>query len=146
MAYLAAAALAVVTLFVFYTLQNYGPESAVRKFNALLQTAAQDPEHIIDRNQLASLVLPPQDQHNLPFLIRQFAPYFADGARFTIVKQADGDSYPRGSWTEHTVHVVVAYQLPASQLDYAVWVAARDSSGYWKIDADLTATLRRDVN
>ena len=147
-AYVAAISLALITLFVFYTLQNFGPESAVRRFNALLQTAAQAAKGgqiQIPAADLSNAVLPPSDGASITFVVQQFAPYFVQGGTFQIIKRATGDSYPRKGWTEHTVLVEVVYNVQGSAPDFAVWVAAQDRNGQWKIDTDLTATARRDV-
>lgn len=120
---LPAAVLAIVVLTVFDKLQNYGPESAVRRFH----------EALITRNEpeLEDVLYDPGSTDALNDIIARIYPLLADGAPIHL---SDIDRKPS------TVLVLVAYYPPDAQAASYDWVATKTPSG-WKVNAAATTRL-----
>ena len=121
---IAAAVLALGTLGVFIRLQEYGPESAIRKFHQALQ-----------RGSLPALQRVTEEDVNAPgvqlLAIRVAAYLRAGGNRFRIL---------RTDRTPTEVRAAVAYTAPGGPPQYMVWVVNRQGRT-WKVSARKTAQV-----
>jgi hypothetical protein len=124
--YAAASVLAVITLGVFFRLQDYGPESAIRRFhNDVLNDDSSDLQRVTVQSigdqrvrRLVSLV------HNL----------LVDGRRYQLVGM---------DRTPDQVRAAVIYRIPRREDRAIVWVVER-SDGGWRVNADKTITILED--
>jgi hypothetical protein len=124
-AYLAAAALAVVTLFVFGTLQDYGPESAIRRFHHAIATNNLD--------ELQQVTEQPATSSNVRQIV-QTAAIVAQGVPYRIMKM---------DRSSNEVRAAVVYTLPYGRQAAVVFVVDKEGRS-WKIDADKTVTVLKD--
>jgi hypothetical protein len=114
------------TVFVFGTLQNYGPESTVSKFHQ----AAKE----LDRETAAELMSPGIDSAASQELWRFFAGLMANGrAEYRIVH------YERKA---NQAAIVVRYGFPNGEQINLIWVVKR-RQGRWLIDSEETALAAR---
>ena len=127
----AAVVLAVLTLAVFYVLQDYGPASAIRRFHAALATGdVAALQQVID-SPVKSLVDDPQQK----FLIGYVKQFVDHGIQPQVARM---DRQP-GS-----VRVAVVYTLQNHDRYAIVWIV--DKKGpLWKINIKLTAAILKDT-
>ena len=123
---IAAAVLAVMTLAVFYILQDYGPASAIRRFHAAL---AKD-----DKAGELLVVDCPIGDPNLAFIINQIRPFVSRGIQPQVARM---DRQP-GS-----VRVAVVYTAQNHERYAIIWIVDKKGS-LWKIDTKLTAAVLRN--
>ena len=118
----AAVVLAVLTLAVFYVLQDYGPASAIRRFHvALAADNAPGVLQVIDSRL---------DDPNLAYIVEQIRPYLTQGP----------PQVARIDRQQGRVRVAVVYGNRFA----VIWVV--DKSGpLWKINTRLTAAVLRDA-
>jgi hypothetical protein len=122
----AAAVLATLTLTVFYVLQDYGPQSAVRRFYAAVAT---------DNNAALQQVVDVRYDDPDVFYIKKFVLIFvAKGIQPQLARiDRQGD----------TVRVAVVYHLPNRETIAIVWIVDKKRH-LWTINAALTAKALRD--
>lgn len=126
-AYVAAALLAAVTLGVFYRLQDYGPESALRRFHSDVINK--------DTDDLQRVTIEPIESANAFNLERFVYGIMHAGARYELVRM---DRSP------DQVRAAVIYRVPNSPKDVAmIWVVERTPQG-WRVNADKTVTIIHD--
>jgi hypothetical protein len=159
---LSAAVLAVGTLYVFYALQDYGPESTVRRFQSVVNSIAtytppevqlssianaeQRLSYIAPRDlgQLERLMAQPAGAPSVGFLVDLTRPYAYAGARYEIVRV----DYRR---LDKCI-VVAMYHVPevrvagrrAPRQHAMVYVVERKEHS-WQINADEMITFLRDL-
>jgi hypothetical protein len=119
--YMAAATLAVVTLFTFFVFRDFGPQSAIRRFHA--DVARQDwkdfeavsLQSFNDRSsvEMRGIVMD---------MVRQNASY-----EIVSVKRSRGDDL-----------AVVEYRLPNGAMPFPLIWHVKLSQGEWKIDCEAT--------
>jgi hypothetical protein len=122
----AALALSFVTLSVFYVLQDYGPESAIRRFHRAVR--------IGDSNDLARVTEQPIGSPPVQELIAWVNQMNFIGARYQLLRV---ERQPR------EVYAALAYVAPNNENYATVWVVEKRGTS-WKIDAARTATILRD--
>jgi hypothetical protein len=146
--YLSAAALASLTLFVFWALQNYGPESTVRRFHTVVSRICTylppdqpyDPRFLKpqDLAELAALTGNAQNTESLASLI--------DGITRPMIYAKTSYSIPLTDYkTNRQTLVVVMYRSPAGGQNSAVFVVGKPKRT-WIIDSKWTALLLRSLN
>ena len=117
----AAVALAAVTVFVFYTLRDYGPASAVRRFHNDIRS-----DNFVDLSRVCSEPIASSDVARL---------------KEELQRWDDASASARIAGTERSaneVEVLVFYQLPSGTMPL-VWVVDKDpSTGIWKVDPGKT--------
>lgn len=119
----ASLALAAVTLAVFFVLQDYGPESTLRRFHeAILQ---RDAETVNDVT-VGGLKDPPTEQE-----VSNIYGYLQRGARYRLL----GTDH-RGRW----VGAEVQYIFPSGRTATYYWVIVKRGP-QWKVDAEATERL-----
>jgi hypothetical protein len=124
--WLTAFLLSLVTIFVFGSLQNYGPDSTVRKFHQ----AAKE----LDRNGAAQLVFPDFDSSSTYELWTYMTSLLAnDRTEYKITH------YKREA---NQAANVVRYQFPNGEQGALMWVVNR-IDGTWKIDTRKTTLAAR---
>jgi hypothetical protein len=119
--WLTAVLLSLVTIFVFGSLQNYGPDSTVRQFH---QAAAE-----LDRNGAAALVSPDFDSSSTQMLWRELNTLLANGKTEYQISH-----YQRKA---NQAAIVVRYRFTNGEARTLVWVVSR-MDGKWKIDTRET--------
>ncbi len=119
--YVAAGVLAAITLFVFYTLRDYGPESAIRRFHDDFKNG--------NRRDLQEVTLQSIDAQSTGALERILQQFDAVGATSRIVDE-DLSRPDRAS-------VLAMYQLPFRN-DFIVWIVRLDQNHSWRVDTDET--------
>jgi hypothetical protein len=118
--------LSLVTLFVFFTLQNYGPDSTVRKFHL----AARE----LDRDEAATLVYPDFDSSSTQELWTLVAGLLANGRTdFEITH------FQRKA---NQAAIVVRYRFPNGEQRTLIWLVNR-IEGKWRIDTRETTLAAR---
>lgn len=118
---LAACILAVLTLGAFFILQDYGPDSAVRRFHEALRRG--------DPAELQQVVDEPISDQTVQYVCAFVKPLLQEGDQIQLARtdrQGDQDD------------VVVVYRRPNGQTLAIVWIVDRRAS-IWKINARLTA-------
>lgn len=115
-----ALALGLLVLFVFATLQNYGPESAVRRFHEAVLTG--------DFKRLEETVYQPSRGPYASDIVGELGPILASGAR---IRLRDVDRRPS------QVFVSVVYYLPDGRQGSFIWVTQKTQNG-WKVDTQET--------
>ncbi len=118
--------LSLITIFIFGTLQNYGPESTVSKFHQ----AARE----LDREQASQLVNPGLESAPTQELWRFFAGFMANGR--TEYRQVH---YERQA---NQAAIVVQYRFPNGEQRSLIWVVKRQG-GKWLIDTRETTLAAR---
>lgn len=115
--------LAALVLAVFSQLQNYGPQSAVRRFHEALLTN--------NDKELEEVLYQPTDPLAVARIVSRFYPLIhEEGAH---IRLRDVQRSPS------VVYVSVSYHTP-NHAGYAVWVTTKTPSG-WKVDAAGTWSL-----
>ncbi|MGV3614879.1 MAG: hypothetical protein ACO1SV_06050 [Fimbriimonas sp.] len=122
----AAALLATVTLGVFYVLQDYGPESAIRRFHRAVQAR--------DSGELARVTEQPIDSPEVQELIRWVDQTSRFGARYQLL---------RVERQRREVYAALDYTAPNGENYATVWVVEKKGET-WKVDAVRTVTILRD--
>jgi hypothetical protein len=117
-----AGVLAALVLFVFATLQNYGPESAVRRFH----------EAVLERNQteVDDVILHPANAGEVSKIEKVIWDALSQGAHIRLHDL---------SRTPTKVTVTVIYHA-GDQSGYQVWATQKTSNG-WKVDIHRTWQL-----
>ena len=120
-----AALMAAVVFFVFFTLQNYGPESAVRRFH----------EGVLDQSyvEIDDVILRPSNPNHVGLLEMYVANHLAQGAQITL---HDVERAPT------SVSVSVVYHAPNTLPASVTWATQKTEDG-WKVDVDRTLYLWR---
>ena len=120
----AAAALAAVTLFVFYTLQDIGPESAIRRFH----------EAVITQNlpALQSVSVQSLDDPNTQKLATRVVEEIGHGARYQLLHMDRGRS---------EVGAEVAYIRPDGSVAPTYWIVERHPGRQWRVNAMRTLSI-----
>lgn len=132
-AFVAAAALASLTLGVFAPLQNYGPESAVRRFNVAL--LRHDP---LDLQRVTEQDLRTADANELA---RRVLSLLRAGASFQLVRMERQSSQ---------VRAVVVYTVPSNpsvspgKVQFPMVYVVEKTGRVWRINASKTLTILRD--
>jgi hypothetical protein len=124
--YLAAGVLALLTIAVFYSLQDYGPESAIRRFHAAIVRG--------DREELQRVTEQKLDSQNVARLAVQVQAFMQEGFRYQLLRMQRSPSQVRAA---------VVYTAPDHQVFPMIWVVEK-TGRVWKVDADKTATIMRD--
>ena len=133
LAILAATLLACLTVGVFYQLQDYGPESAIRRFNELsLNDNDEGLKMVIAENAQVSSVV---------FLKQKLKEWYQYGATMQLAQMER---------TDNEVRAAVLFTIPP-QPDYPlgtqwamIWVVVRRGKS-WLVDANKTATILGDT-
>lgn len=107
--------MAVLTLGVFFLLQNYGPESAVRRLNAAIQTR--------DLDAFSTLTVPsgPLDERTL---LGAVGPYLRPEGQYRVI-YTDGQN--------DRAETVVEYRAPGLPVLYVRYVSVRERNR-WRVD------------
>ena len=145
--YLSAATLALLVLFVFWALQNYGPESTIRRFHGVVAHICTylPPEQPYDPRllrredyvELAHLTGGAQNSKSLAGLV--------DGVRGSIYfRQTFSIARNDYKTTRHTL-VVVVYKSRKGEQNAAVYVVDKPDQS-WIINAGDTALLLKNLN
>lgn len=122
--YGAAAAMSLITLGVFARLQDYGPESAIRRFHVDLMN-----DNAGDLRQVTTQRL---DSKNVYWLEKQVSSALLSNARYQIAQM---------DRTPDEVRAVLVYEFPNSPVqEFLVWVVDR-SGRSWRVDADKMRTI-----
>ena len=132
LAIVSAAVLASLTVGVFYQLQDYGPESAIRRFNEL---------SINDNDEGLKTVIADNAQlHSIFFLKQKLKEWYQDGATMQLAQMER---------SENEVRAAVLFTIPAEP-DYPlgtqwamIWVVVRRGKS-WLVDVNKTATILGD--
>ena len=127
-AWISAAGLAAVTVLVFYTLRDYGPESAIRRFHTA--AAASNSEGI---DQVAVQDLRSDFTRALATKVYQLIAY--SGAHYRIVGM---DRQP------NQVDAVVAYTVPDRKPLLLPWVIEQRDR-VWRVNAERTLVAWQKV-
>lgn len=125
---MAAAALAVITLSVFYVLQDYGPESAIRRFHHAVQVG--------DANELARVTEQSLQDPSTSELARWVNQMSRLGAHYRLLRV---DREPS------KVYAALEYVLPNGETYPTVWIVDRtERGGTWRVDAQSTVMVLDD--
>lgn len=124
--YAAASVLATITLGVFYVLQDYGPESAIRRYHqAILKQ---------DRLDLQRVSVQEIDSENSRLLAREVGGFLAIG-NYQLVRMER---------TPGEVRAGVVYRPRGTQDVFPmIWIVEK-KGGVWKVNVDKTLTILRD--
>jgi hypothetical protein len=118
--------LSFVTLSVFYVLQDYGPESAIRRFHRAVRAG--------DSSELTRVTEQPIGSPPVQELVGWVNQMNYLGARYQLLRV---ERQPR------EVYAALAYIAPNGENYATVWVVEKRGP-IWKIDAARTATILRD--
>jgi len=130
---ISALVLACLTLGVFYVFQDFGPESAIRRFN----------EACIRNNddELQSVIAENFQRNNVLLLKQQLRTWYENGATMQLAEMER---------SEKEVRAAVLFTIPPNQ-DYPlgtqwamIWVVTRRGK-FWLVDANKTATILTDA-
>ncbi|HWD37236.1 MAG TPA: hypothetical protein VG944_00170 [Fimbriimonas sp.] len=124
--YYAAAVLAAITLFVFFTLQDYGPGSAIRRFH----------DDVISQNYADLQRICREDINSLEvgMLAQMLNDLDERGATSTIASEDRSAA---------EVDVLVLYRLQGGERPY-IWVVKKNR-GTWQIDPFETVRANQDT-
>ncbi|AIE86149.1 hypothetical protein [Fimbriimonas ginsengisoli] len=125
-AYLAAAGLCLLTLAVLYPLQDYGPESAIRRFHVAISHD--------DGVELQRVTAQPIQSENVQWLARQVQGLMKAGARYQLLRMQ--------RWPTQ-VRAAIVYTSPSDERFPMIWVVEKRGR-IWRVDADKTVTIMRD--
>lgn len=122
---IAAAALAVITIFVFWVLQDYGPESAIRRFH----------DAVLNRDPvaLAQVTAEALNDPNVVHLEQNVVQLAQAGANYRILRMDRG---PR------RVAAEVQYSLPDGRTGTTMWVVVKQNR-VWRVEASETGQYFR---
>ena len=124
----AAAVLALGVLGLFLRLQEYGPESALRKFHQAIERRSLPDLQRVTIEDVRS----PEVQN----LVARVGAYMAVGGnRFRIL---------RTDRTPNEVRAAVAYPLPNGATPFVVWIVERQGRT-WRVSADATSRVMQDA-
>ena len=125
---IAAAFLFCLTIRVFSELQNYGPESAIRRFNMAIKAN--------DRKGLEAVMVAQQiDGENFKYLLAKLMSWNAEGATMQVARMER---------TGNEVRAVVVFSFPSGKMTAFVWVVERRGKD-WLVDTNKTATILLDT-
>ncbi len=125
----AALLLAVLTLSVFWVLQDVGPESAIRRFHQALARR--------DAGELQSVTLQPLQAPAPQALVSRTQTLLTQGARFRVLRM---------DRTPNQVIAEVAYVLPNKTGTVMLWVIRNsDRTAAWRVDATATLMATREA-
>lgn len=119
----AATVLAILTLGMFYVLQDYGPASSIRRFHAALAEK--------NLGELQAVTIDKIDTPDAVRFLHFLYPAVKDKIPYTVARE-DG--------TSKQVEAAVVYSLPNGQRSAMIWVVVRDRK-IWKVDISKTLTL-----
>lgn len=124
--YAAAATLSLLTLGVFYVLQDYGPESAIRRFHdAVLKRDPVELQRVTDEDVRSQSVQQ---------LITQVGAFMRSGSYQLLRMERSATQ----------VQAAVVYRARGSRDVFPmIWVVEK-RGGLWKVNADKTMTILRD--
>lgn len=126
----AAATLSVFTLGVFYLLQDYGPQSVLRRFHHGVRTG--------DLQEIQGTIEQPLDDPNVREIVPAVHQFLLYGEPTTVGMERD---LRRGA---AQVNVVDMYEGPAGERKFPiVWVVEKRDR-LWRINVDKTATILKD--
>ena len=118
--YIVAAVLAGITIFVFYTLRDYGPKSAVRRFqNDVLS------DNVQDLQQVTAEPITNREVRELAVRVHQITPP-GSASRIAAMDQEPGE-----------VEVLVLYSF-GMESTYVVWIVDHQQNGIWAVNARKT--------
>jgi len=124
--YVAVAVLSLLTLGVFYVLQDYGPESAIRRFHDAIVRG--------DGVELQRVTMEDIRSPNVRLLARDVNNFLRNGA-YQLVRMERSQTQ---------VKAAVVYRAKgSSELFPMIWVVEKQGS-IWKVNADKTLTILRD--
>ncbi len=123
----AAGVLALAVGFVFATLRDYGPESAVRRFHRAVQ--------VRDWNDLRRVTAQPLESPSVQRLAAEVARLTQGRHQHRLVRM---DRSPVQA------HAAVVYSYPGGLREVRIWIVDL-KDGTWKVDADKTLTTLRDA-
>lgn len=121
----AAALLGILTLGVFYVLQDYGPESSLRKFHRAA----------VNRNlrEISEVIAKGSNPESVRVLAKMVYDYAHAGARYQLLHVKRENK---------RVVAEVAYVLPGRPVVFPVlWVVEKEPDG-WKVDINETDKIR----
>jgi hypothetical protein len=118
----AAACLAAITVFVFYTLRDYGPRSALRRFHDDVRS-----QNAADLQQVTAEPINTQEVQRLAAVVYQIDQH-RGSSRVAAVDRDPGE-----------VELLVLYSFGRGTARL-VWIVDHQSNGTWAVDA--TKTLR----
>jgi len=116
-----AAILTALVLFVFSTLQNFGPESAVRKFHEAASN--------LNETEISESIVQPSNPREVSFLVNQFIRALPPDSTFSLRDLASNR-------TAKSVTVTVIYRSNGRSIS-ADWVAVKSPYG-WRVDTHKT--------
>src|SRR5947209_437956 len=120
--YVAAALLAIITLGTFYSLRDYGPESAIQHFHSAAISG--------DLASLERFTAQSINDSKVQWLAERIRQIDAVGGHPQVVKME-----PRGQ----QVLIWLAYVTPSGdQVDLIVWFLGKTRAFRWVVDADST--------
>jgi hypothetical protein len=128
--YLSAGVLVFLTLYVFYRLQDYGPESAIRRFHAAIKNR--------DPVDLQRVTKQPIDSSNTIKLIGMVQPWLAEGWSYKLLRM-DRSPFQVRAAVVYTPPKEEGYERPL------IWVVEK-SGRAWMVDVDKTVTILNDLN
>ncbi len=117
---LASGALALVVMLVFFVLQDYGPESAVRRFHEAIVRHDNETLKRVTKGSLETEVA--------QFELTAVEQVLKAGARYQLVRTDH-----RAGW----VGAEVVYRSPNGQTGTIYWVVVKDGPT-WKVDPEAT--------
>ena len=123
----AAGVLALAVAFVFYTLRDYGPESAVRRFHRAVQVRYW--------TDLRRVTVQPLESPSVQHLAAEVARLTQGTHRHRLVRMDRGRDQARAA---------VVYSYPGGLREVRIWIVELQGRT-WKVDADKTLTTLRDA-
>ena len=127
-AYGAGAALTFLVLYVFYRLQDYGPESAVRRFHVDVQRQ--------DWRDLTRVTLEPLGSAEPQALMALVNQYVFRGASYKLLAMQR---------SPEQVRAVVEYSFPTGDKLLFPWIIEKTGRS-WRVNTRKTVTLLREMN
>lgn len=125
-AYLAAGAISLLTLYVFARLQDYGPESAIRRFHAAIANQ--------DTQELIRVTAEPIGSNNVRLLVFSVGRWEKAGWTYQLLRMER---------TSDQVRAAVVYLDPMGGTHPMIWIVER-SGRSWRVNADKTMTVYND--
>jgi len=116
----AAGVLAAITLFVFFTLRDYGPRSALRRFNDDVRSG-----NVNDLQQVTVQQISDESVQKLYYLVRQIE-LRGGTSRVAALNKNRGE-----------VEMLVLYSIGDTAMQW-VWIVDHQSNGTWAVNADKT--------
>lgn len=125
-AYLSAGAISILTLYVFSRLQEYGPESAIRRFHTAI--------FYNDPQELQRVSVEPIRSRSVISLAGQVRGMLLQGATIQL---------SRMERTPDQVRAAVVYRNPKGEVFPMIWIVER-SGRTWRVNAEKTVTVLYD--